>query len=158
MNKRVEWYQNPKYHLCFETQKYTPLNSKEDEDKKDDSIIRNEGTYSNNLIPQVEFEIVLTRFERIWKPIISRGVVNSMLGIYIFKYDTADWLKKCINLDTIEFMPQNEITVKIVEKDVDPRGFIIMPVTYGEGIKGPFLIMAKCKTKFTFTKLDDTFQ
>ena len=55
-------------------------------------------------------------------------------------------------------MPQNEITVKVVEKDVDPRGFIIMPVTYGQGIKGPFLIMAKCKTKFSFTKLDDSFQ
>ena len=81
-----------------------------------------------------------------------------MLGIYIFKYDTTDWKKKCINLDTVEFMPQNEISIKVVEKDVDPRGFIIMPVTYGEGIKGPFLIMAKCKTKFSFTKLDDSFQ
>ena len=110
-----------------------------------------------NVIPKVDFEVVLTRFERIWKPIISRGVVNSMLGIYVFEYDTINWKKKCINFNTVEFMPQNEVTVKFSLKDVNPKGFIIMPVTYGEGIKGPFLIMAKCKTKFTFTQLEDNF-
>ena len=157
IKKKIDWYQNPKYHLCFETQqKFSAKDIKNDDDKKKE--IDNYSNYNNNVIPQVEFEIVLTRFERIWKPIVSRGVVNSMLGIYIFKYDTTDWKKKCINLDTVEFMPQNEISIKVVEKDVDPRGFIIMPVTYGEGIKGPFLIMAKCKTKFSFTKLDDSFQ
>ena len=55
-------------------------------------------------------------------------------------------------------MPQNEVSVKFSLKDVNPKGFIIMPVTYGEGIKGPFLIMAKCKTKFTFTQLEDNFE
>ena len=81
-----------------------------------------------------------------------------MLGIYVFEYDTINWKKKCINFNTVEFMPQNEVTVKFSLKDVNPKGFIIMPVTYGEGIKGPFLIMAKCKTKFTFTQLEDTFE
>lgn len=113
---------------------------------------------NNNTIPKVDFEVVLTRFERIWKPIISRGVVNSMLGIYVFEYDTLNWKKKCINFNTVEFMPQNEVSVKFSLKDVNPKGFIIMPVTYGEGIKGPFLIMAKCKTRFTFTQLDDNFE
>ena len=80
-----------------------------------------------------------------------------MLGIYVFEYDTINWKKKCINFNTVEFMPQNEVTVKFSLKDVNPKGFIIMPVTYGEGIKGPFLIMAKCKTKFTFTQLEDNF-
>ena len=48
--------------------------------------------------------------------------------------------------------------IEIGEIDVNPKGFIIMPVTYGEGIKGPFLIMAKCKTRFTFTQLEDNFE
>ena len=80
-----------------------------------------------------------------------------MLGIYVFEYDTLNWKKKCINFNTVEFMPQNEVKVRFSLKDVNPKGFIIMPVTYGEGIKGPFLIMAKCKTKFTFAQLDDNF-
>ena len=81
-----------------------------------------------------------------------------MLGIYVFEYDTLGWKKKCINFNNVEFMPQNEVSVKFSLKDVNPKGFIIMPVTYGEGIKGPFLIMAKCKTRFTFTQLDDNFE
>ena len=81
-----------------------------------------------------------------------------MLGIYVFEYDTINWKNKCINFNTVEFMPQNEVKVKFSLKDVNPKGFIVMPVTYGEGIKGPFLIMAKCKTKFTFTQLEDNFE
>ena len=140
--------------------------SKKNEDDTINNNINNEENKENNSnqidnsnnIPQVDFEVVLTRFERIWKPIISRGVVNSMLGIYVFEYDTLGWKKKCINFNTVEFMPQNEVSVKFSLKDVNPKGFIIMPVTYGEGIKGPFLIMAKCKTRFTFTQLDDNFE
>ena len=126
-------------------------NNNEEENKENTNIME-------NYIPKVDFEVVLTRFERIWKPIISRGVVNSMLGIYVFEYDTISWKKKCINFNTVEFMPQNEVSVKFSLRDVNPKGFIIMPVTYGEGIKGPFLIMAKCKTRFNFTQLDDNFE
>ena len=32
-----------------------------------------------------------------------------------------------------------------------------MPVTYGSGIKGPFLIMAKSQTKFNFVQMDEKF-
>ena len=163
IKKPLTWYNNPKFHLCFEVkkEKEKEKDSKnkeiEKEKKEEEKEIEN---YNNKFynIPQVDFEIVLTRFERIWKPIISRGVVNSMLGIYVFEYDTLNWKKKCINFNTVEFMPQNEVKVRFSLKDVNPKGFIIMPVTYGEGIKGPFLIMAKCKTKFTFTQLEDSFE
>ena len=185
IKKPLTWFSNPKFHLCFESKKKREEKSakgknekeesKENEQKKekkindeDNNINTNDvndeenkdGNNKNitNTIPQVEFEVVLTRFERIWKPIISRGVVNSMLGIYVFEYDTINWKKKCINFNTVEFMPQNEVSVKFSLKDVNPKGFIIMPVTYGEGIKGPFLIMAKCKTRFTFTQLEDNFE
>jgi hypothetical protein len=185
VKKPLTWFSNPKFHLCFESKKKREEKSakgknekeesKENEQKKDKKINdednnintndvndeeNKDGNNKNitNTIPQVEFEVVLTRFERIWKPIISRGVVNSMLGIYVFEYDTINWKKKCINFNTVEFMPQNEVSVKFSLKDVNPKGFIIMPVTYGEGIKGPFLIMAKCKTRFTFTQLEDNFE
>jgi len=159
IKKPLTWYNNPKFHLCFEIKKNNKKekeNKDKNEEEKEKENNEKENEYNN--IPQVDFEIVLTRFERIWKPIISRGVVNSMLGIYVFEYDTLNWKKKCINFNTVEFMPQNEVTVKFSLKDVNPKGFIIMPVTYGEGIKGPFLIMAKCKTKFTFTQLEDNFE
>ena len=182
IKKPLTWYNNPKFHLCFEIKKNKDKKDKKDKkDNKDNKDNKEKDKENKNKendkenneendkeneneinkfynIPQVDFEIVLTRFERIWKPIISRGVVNSMLGIYVFEYDTLNWKKKCINFNTVEFMPQNEVTVKFSLKDVNPKGFIIMPVTYGEGIKGPFLIMAKCKTKFTFTQLEDTFE
>ena len=185
VKKPLTWFSNPKFHLCFESKKKREEKSaksknekeesKENEQKKEKKINDEDNNINtndvndeenkdgnnkniNNTIPQVEFEVVLTRFERIWKPIISRGVVNSMLGIYVFEYDTINWKKKCINFNTVEFMPQNEVSVKFSLKDVNPKGFIIMPVTYGEGIKGPFLIMAKCKTRFTFTQLEDNFE
>ena len=185
VKKPLTWFSNPKFHLCFESKKKREEKSakgknekeesKENEQKKEKKINNEDNNINtndvndeenkdgnnkniNNTIPQVEFEVVLTRFERIWKPIISRGVVNSMLGIYVFEYDTINWKKKCINFNTVEFMPQNEVSVKFSLKDVNPKGFIIMPVTYGEGIKGPFLIMAKCKTRFTFTQLEDNFE
>ena len=170
IKKPLTWYNNPKFHLCFEIKKEKEKEKNKDKDKDKENEKNNEienkedeKEEDNDInkfynIPQVDFEIVLTRFERIWKPIISRGVVNSMLGIYVFEYDTLNWKKKCINFNTVEFMPQNEVKVRFSLKDVNPKGFIVMPVTYGEGIKGPFLIMAKCKTKFTFTQLEDNFE
>ena len=131
MQKQVlTWYDNPKFNLAFT---------------------------SKEKIPSVEFEVVLTRSESLWKPIIAKGIVNSMIGIYLFEYDSAKWREKCVNYTTVDFLPKNEISIKFEFKDVDPRGFIIMPVTYGSGVKGPFLLMVKCKTKFFLTKMDDKF-
>ena len=164
IKKPLTWYNNPKFHLCFEVKKEKEKEKNKDkENEKNNGVEKKEDEKDNDInkfcnIPQVDFEIVLTRFERIWKPIISRGVVNSMLGIYVFEYDTLNWKKKCINFSTVEFMPQNEVKVRFSLKDVNPKGFIVMPVTYGEGIKGPFLIMAKCKTNFTFIQLEDNFE
>ena len=158
VKKTLTWYNNPKFHLCFEG-KDKKIEKDEKEKIEEIKEVENENQKLEiKKIPQVDFEIVLTRFERIWKSTISRGVVNSMMGIYVFEYDSINWKKKCINFNSVEFMPQNEVTVKFSLKDVNPKGFIIMPVTYGEGIKGPFLIMAKCKTRFTFTQLDDNFE
>ena len=85
-------------YLCFEVKKEKEKdkdnkNKEVDKEKKEEEkeIENNENKFYN--IPQVDFEIVLTRFERIWKPIISRGVVNSMLGIYVFEYDTINCKK-----------------------------------------------------------------
>ena len=131
MQKQIlTWYDNPKFNLAFT---------------------------SKEKIPLVEFEVVLTRSESLWKPIIAKGIINSMIGIYLFEYDSAKWREKCVNYTTVDFLPKNEISMKFEFKDVDPRGFIIMPVTYGSGVKGPFLLMVKCKTKFFLTKMDDKF-
>ena len=62
-----------------------------------------------------------------------------------------------MNLDSIECLPKNEISIKIKLNDVDPGGVIIMPVTYGANVKGPFLILMECKEPFLFTKMDEKF-
>lgn len=126
----MTWYDNPKFNLSFA---------------------------SKEKIPFVEFEIVLTRSESIWKPIIAKGIINSMIGVYLFEYDQTKWREKCLNYSEVDFLPKNEISIKFEFKDIDPRGFIIMPVTYGAGVKGPFLLMVKCKTNFFLTKMDDKF-
>ena len=78
-----------------------------------------------------------------------------MIGIYVFEFTEGDiWKKKCVNFDSVEFLPQNRIILEFEFEKVDPKGFIIMPVTYGSGVKGPFLIMVKCKEKFTFTQIE----
>ena len=46
---------------------------------------------SKERIVSVEFGIVLTRNESIWKSIIAKGVVNSMVGIYVVEYDSMSW-------------------------------------------------------------------
>ena len=54
------WYDNPKFNLAF---------------------------VSKERIPSVEFEIILTRSESIWKPIITKGVVNSMIRLYVLTFE-----------------------------------------------------------------------
>ena len=129
VKKPLTWYNNPKFHLCFEIKKNKEEkkeNKKDNKDNKDkeekieeqkeenknneeennlnnnDEENKENTINTENFIPRVDFEVVLTRFERIWKPIISRGVVNSMLGIYVFEYDTISWKKKCINFNTMK--------------------------------------------------------
>ena len=80
-----------------------------------------------------------------------------MIGVYVFQYDQAKWREKCVNYKEVDFLPKNEISIKLEFKDVDQRGFIVMPVTYGSGVKGPFVLMVKCKTEFFFTKMDEKF-
>lgn len=76
-----------------------------------------------------------------------------MLGIYVFEFDEANWRKKCVNFEMVEFVPQNTIKIELSLKHVDRRGFIVMPVTYGPGVKGPFLIMCKCRENFRFEEV-----
>lgn len=76
-------------------------------------------------------------------------MVNSMIGIYLFQYENGDkWKKTLLNEKNIEFLPKNEITYKFKFNKVDPRGFIIIPATYGSGVTGPFCLMVNCKDAF----------
>ncbi|MCQ2821515.1 MAG: hypothetical protein MJ252_30015 [archaeon] len=126
----LNWYNNPKYLLSFK-------------DKKPDD--------------KISFEVVLSRSEIIWKPIIARGVVNAMIGIYLFENE-GEWKEHCVNIKTIDFLPKNYMSVKFDVEHVPRKGFIIMPVTYGFGVKGPFLLMVKSKEEYQLTKLEDNFK
>lgn len=75
-----------------------------------------------------------------------------MIGVYIFRYERdIKWKTSCLNMDTVEFIPKNEVICKFSETKADPKGYIIMPVTYGPGVIGKFTIMVKSKYKFTIT-------
>lgn len=125
--KVVTWLDNPKFHISF--------------DNKD-------------RIPEVSLEIYLSRAELIWNKKISNSIVNSMVGIYIFRYDKEKWKDSCLNLDKVDFIPKNDIMYKFSDVKVDPKGFIIMPTTYGKDVYGPFTLMVKCKEKFNLTVLN----
>lgn len=121
MKKIVHWMDNPKFHISFD--------------------------YKDRL-PEVEFEVIISRSETIWTKKIANSVVNSMVGIYIFRYDKDRWRELCVNMDRVEFLPKTEIVYKFRDFKVDPKGYVIMPTTYGKEVLGPFTIMIKCKEKF----------
>jgi hypothetical protein len=121
--KVITWYDNPKFLITFD---------------------------SKEKLEKVEFEIILSRSETIWNKKIANNIVNSMVGIYLFKYDRDKWKEQCSNMDKIDFIPKTEISYKFSDVDVDPRGYIIMPATYGPNILGPFVIMVKCNIRFNF--------
>ena len=137
--------------------------------------------FNNKHLSSVEFEVCISRSDIIWKPIIARGVVNSMMGVYLFKNSIAEIekLRKtknnktnksiseftaeehkdiqenvCINKDTVEFLPKNYISVKFKIDNVYPGGYIIMPATYGAYIKGPFILMIKCKEEYSLIEIN----
>ncbi len=120
--RRVDWYDNPKFHLAFD---------------------------SKDRIPEISFDIILTRSQTIWKKKVANSIVNSMMGVYIFKYDKEKWKEQCTNMTKIDFVPKSEIVYKFQDTKVDPKGYIIMPATYGQNVYGPFTMMIKCKQKFT---------
>lgn len=119
--KYIDWTDNPKFHIWF---------------------------YTKEKIKDLEFEVTITRSEQIWQNKIAKGIVNSMLGFYIFQYDKDNWRNNCLNYKEITFIPKNEISQKFVFQNIDPKGFIIMPCTYGFGISGPFTIMIKSHEPF----------
>ena len=120
--KQLNWYDNPKFNLTFE---------------------------SKERIGELEFSIKISRSEFIWSKKASGGIVNSMIGVYLFQYENGDKWKNCLlNAHNIEFLPKNEITYHFKFTRVDPRGYIIMPSTYGAGVNGPFCLMVKCEEKF----------
>lgn len=129
--KTLSWYDNPKFLLSFE---------------------------AKEKIPEIEFTIKLARSEFIWSKKISSGIVNSMIGLYIFHYDIGDnWKRKTNQLhpERFELLPKNEIVYRFVEKRVDPRGYILMPCTQGAGVLGPFSILVKCKEPFNLSDFSE---
>ena len=130
--KELSWLSNPKFILAFD---------------------------SKDKIPEVEFTVKLARSEIIWNKKISSNIVNSMIGLYIFNFDSGDnWSKRSNQLraDKTEFISKNELEIQFIEKKVDPRGFILMPSTYGPNISGPFTIEVKCKFPYVLKEFTNS--
>jgi hypothetical protein len=109
---------------------------------------------SKERISDIKFEITLSRSGAIWKKKIANSAINTMMGVYIFKYERDRWRDFCVNSDKIEFIPRNEISLEYCDVKVDPKGYVIMPATYGPNIFGPFVMMVKCKEKFNIVPFD----
>ena len=122
-----KWLENPKFRIFFD---------------------------SREKIPIVEFEIYISRMESCWQDKIAKGIVNTMVGVYLFDYDKENWQSKIIDKDHVKFEPKLDIKLSYKKDKVDPRGFIIMPTTYTPFVKGPFSIMVKCKEKFYLEKFE----
>ena len=85
----------------------------------------------------------------IWKRSLSKSMINAMMSVYIFKYEReGKWKNQLCNLQNIDFMPQNEVRMKFIEKKADPKGFILMPATYNKDVFGPFCLTIKCNYPF----------
>ena len=124
-SRTLLWHENPTFRLTFE---------------------------SKERIPELEFEIILARSEKIWSNKVTSGIVNSMIGLYLFQFEKDNkWKtdkKYLLNQGEIEFLPKNEISYFFKFTRADPRGYIIMPSTYGPNVYGPFILYVRCNEKF----------
>ena len=126
-SKQLTYYDNPKFLIQFD---------------------------SKDWIMNLEFEITIVRMGSLWKRRLSQSMLNSMMSCYIFKYERDNkWKKNCLNMEKIDFMPTNVVRMTYKDPKADPKGYIIMPVTYNKNVFGPFCIMVKCKEKFTLREL-----
>jgi len=128
--KKLTWFDNPKFELIF---------------------------HSKEKIELLEFDVYLSRSETIWSNEVAKSIINSMMGLYIFRRDlnvSGVTNENCLNKDEIEFAPKTEIVSRLRYTNVHPEGFILMPTTYNAGIKGPFTIMVNCNEKFTIRPLE----
>ena len=126
-SKQLTYYDNPKFLIQFD---------------------------SKDWIKDLEFEITIVRMASLWKRRLSQSMLNSMMSCYIFKYERDNkWKKNCLNMEKIDFMPVNVVKMTYKDPKADPKGYIIMPVTYNKNVFGPFCIMIKCKEKFTLREL-----
>ena len=126
-SKQLTYYDNPKFLIQFD---------------------------SKDWIKDLEFEITIVRMASLWKRRLSQSMLNSMMSCYIFKYERDNkWKKNCLNMEKIDFMPVNVVRMTYKDPKADPKGYIIMPVTYNKDVYGPFCIMIKCREKFTLREL-----
>ena len=126
-SKQLTYYDNPKFLIQFD---------------------------SKDWIKDLQFEITIVRMASLWKRRLSQSMLNSMMSCYIFKYERDNkWKKNCLNMEMIDFMPVNVVRMTYKDPKADPKGYIIMPVTYNKNVYGPFCIMVKCKEKFTLREL-----
>ena len=127
--KIVSFLDNPKYILEFEAKDW---------------------------IKNLEFEVIISRMNSIWKRRLSQSMINSMMSCYIFKNERdGKWSKLCVNMDLIDFRPKDTVCMKFSEKRADPKGYVLMPCTYAKDVYGPFTIMVKCNEKFKLREVTD---
>ena len=127
--RKLTYFDNPKFILQFEAKDW---------------------------IKNVDFEIIISRMNSIWKRRLSQSMINSMMSCYIFKNEMdGKWKDNLVNEDKIDFMPKDTVVMKYSQKRVDPKGFILMPCTYAKNVFGPFNILVKCKEKFKLTQVTE---
>ena len=126
--KELSWLDNPKFLIQFD---------------------------SKDWIKDLKFQIILSRSESIWKRRLSMSMINSMMSCYVFKYERDNWKEKCLNKDKVDFMSKNDVVIEHYEQKGDPKGYILMPITYGKGVCGPFSIMVKSSEKFKLSVFKD---
>ena len=127
--KQLTWLDNPKFLIQFD---------------------------SKDWIKDLHFQIIISRSESIWKRRLSMSMINAMMSCYIFKYDKDKWFNKCVNKEEVDFMSKNSVIIDHHETKGDPKGFILMPITYAKDVYGPFTILVKSAEKFKLTVFKDT--
>ena len=128
-SKQLSYYDNPKFLIQFD---------------------------SKDWIKDLEFEITIVRMGSLWKRRLSQSMLNSMMSCYIFKYERDNkWRKNCLNMEMIDFMPVNVVRMTYKDPKADPKGYVIMPVTYNKDVYGPFCLMVKCEEKFSLREMKE---
>ena len=102
----------------------------------------------------IRAKVTLSRPEKLWSSKIARNTVGCMMGLYVFDELLTRPIKSKLLRDPT-FMPINEITEVIEDESPSESGYTLMPATYENGIKGPFILSVSSDDKFTISKVEE---
>ena len=101
--------------------------------------------YALTLSAPATIDISLERPSAKWAPIVKRHTLAALMGLYVIKGEAAGTPMRSPSavmaglIHETNFLPGHEVKASLyLEPLPDGAPYILMPATFGEGMRGPF--------------------